>query len=383
VQEYGLFVALMALLMVFGAPTTTLMMLISRAVSTYRTRQDDGSIRHLYHLTYRFFVIPAAIFFVIYFLLVEEIQHYLWSSGSTQIVLVGMLAILIVPQAINSAFLQGLQNFKWLSISGVLVVLLKTVGAVVLVSFGYGISGALGGAILGALVIWLITYGVLYRPLSKGREIPNQARRLSFGSVLPVFIANTALVSMTQLDVPLVKYYFTTQEAGYYAAAAVLGKAVVYMTGGIVMALFPMAAEYQSKGKRDASLLLNAVGLTVLLCGMLALFYFLCGEWLIVLLYGEDYRSAGHVLTYFGFAIFPMTLVMVGTYYLIAKKRRLFAYLVAIIALLQVTAIHFFHDSLLMILSVIGISGSFLLLIISILVWVSLVEAKSTLRKVS
>ena len=76
-----------------------------------------------------------------------------------------------------------------------------------------------------------------------------------------------------------------------------------------------------------------------------------------MLLYGEDYRGAGEVLRYFGFAILPMGLVMVAEYFLIAKGRVLFAYLFFFMAPLQVLAIYLFHDSLQMVVAVMGASG--------------------------
>jgi len=87
------------------------------------------------------------------------------------------------------------------------------------------------------------------------------------------------------------------------------------------------------------------------------------------LLYGEDYRGAGEVLKYFGFAILPMALVLVAENFLIAKGRVLFAYLFAFTAPLQLAAIHFYHDSLQMVVAVVGASGLLLALLGYGLLW--------------
>ena len=162
---------------------------------------------------------------------------------------------------------------------------------------------------------------------------------------------------MTQMDMVLVKYYFTEQEAGYYAAASILGKAMMYLSGAISLALFPIAAEEHSRGKDSAGLLFQAVGLTILVCIVGALFYFIFGEWIITLLYGESYESAGKILKYFGIAIAPMGVIIVAEHYLIARGRVLFVYLFIVMAPLQFMMVALFHNSLLIVLLVVGIVG--------------------------
>ncbi len=368
-QDYGLFSAMMALLAVLGAPFSTLMMVISRKVSEYRAIQDSSSITHLYYSINIQTAAVGGLLLGVCFLFVPQLQSYLKAPDVVPVYLLGVLLFLIFPPIINNAFLQGLQNFTWISLGGVLSVFFKIVFAVLFVWLGYGVGGALGGIILANCVIWMFTYSVLHRPLIAGRGISSQTGHLSFRSALPVLVANTAFATMTQMDMVLVNYYFPAHEAGLYAAASILGKAVMYLPGGIAMALFPMVAENHARGKGSAHLLLQAVGLTSLLCGAGAMFYYLFGEWIITLLYGESYKNAGNVLKFFGFAILPMALVMVAEHFLIAKGRVLFAYLFVIIAPIELTAIYFYHDSLLTVVAVMGVSGLILTIVGYGLLW--------------
>ena len=57
-----------------------------------------------------------------------------------------------------------------------------------------------------------------------------------------LFLANTFFGVMTQADVILVKHHFPPGEAGLYASASIMGKAVMYLPTAIIMALFPMVA---------------------------------------------------------------------------------------------------------------------------------------------
>jgi O-antigen/teichoic acid export membrane protein len=355
--DYGLFSALMALFMIFGAPLGTLMMVVSRKVSEYRAQADDGSLAHFYYSINARTAAVGIATLALCALFAPTLQAYLGSASIVPVYLLGALLFLTFPIVVNNAFLQGTQRFIWLSASTASSVAFKIVFATAFVWMGLSVSGALAGTILAAVAGWLFTYGALHRMLRDGLRRPSATRHLSFRPFVPVFVANAAFATMTQLDIILVNHYFSGPEAGLYAAASVLGKAIMYLPGGIAMALFPMVAERHSRDESSAHLFVQAVGLTALLCGGSALFYYLFGEWLIVVLYGEGFRPAGQILALLGFAMLPMGLVLVAEHFLIAKGRVLFAYLFIVSAPAQAVGFHIFHDSLQAIVAVVGVSG--------------------------
>ena len=357
VSEYGIFSALMAMIVVIRAPMTTLSMIISRRVSTYRSEQDNGKLGYLFYWINRKLLLIAVVLIVLVVFNIKPLQNFLLIEKSAHLYLLLIILLIAFPQAVNNAYLQGLQYFKWLSVSGVLATLLKIIITVILIYFGLGVAGALGGVIFSTFIILILTYVVLRPSLSKNNASISNTTHLLFKSAMPVLLANVAFAVMTQIDMVLVKYYFSEQEVGIYAAASILGKAVMYLPGGIAMALFPMVAENHASGKSSAHLMFQAVGVTALLSLTGALFYYFFADSIIVLLYGTDYKEAANVLKYFGFAILPMALVMVAEHFLIAMGRVLFAYLFMVVAPLQLIAIYYYHDTLLDIVAVLSISG--------------------------
>lgn len=357
VSEYGIFSALMAMIVVIRAPMTTLSMIISRRVSTYRSEQDNGKLGYLFYWINRKLLLIAVVLIVLVVFNIKPLQNFLLIEKSAHLYLLLIILLIAFPQAVNNAYLQGLQYFKWLSVSGVLATLLKIIITVILIYFGLGVAGALGGVIFSTFIILILTYVVLRPSLSKNNASISNTTHLLFKSAMPVLLANVAFAVMTQIDMVLVKYYFSEQEVGIYAAASILGKAVMYLPGGIAMALFPMVAENHASGKSSAHLMFQAVGVTALLSLTGALFYYFFADSIIVLLYGTDYKEAANVLKYFGFAILPMALIMVAEHFLIAMGRVLFAYLFMVVAPLQLIAIYYYHDTLLDIVAVLSISG--------------------------
>lgn len=368
-QEYGLFSAIMAMFAILGAPSGTLMMVISRKVSEYRARQDFGSLTHFFGSIHLKTTLVVSCILALCLLGAPQAQIYLKTTNSIPVYLLGILLFVSFSPLINNAFLQGLQKFDWLSAGSAIGTLSKIFISALIVSLGYGVSGALAGTILSVIVTLILTSGGLRKSIAAGRGLEYNSAHLALRPVIPVLVANIAFTAMTQLDLVLVNYFFSPQTASIYAAAAILGKAVMYLPGGITLALFPMVAENEANGEPSAHLLGQAIALTVLLCGAGAVFYFFFGEILITKLYGESYREAGHILKYYGFAILPMALVMIAEHFLIAKGRVLFAYLFVLISPLQLLMIYHFHESPTIVVAVMGASGAILAIIGYGLLW--------------
>jgi O-antigen/teichoic acid export membrane protein len=362
VTEYGVLSALLAMLMIMGAPMTTLTMIISRRVSVFRSQKDDSNLGYLFFWINRKLLLIVFLLAVLILFNMKSLQNFLSIENNVHLYSLLIISLLMFPQAINNAYLQGLGYFKWLSFSGVLYRLLAIIFSITLVYFGLNVTGALGGIIFSTLIVLMVTSFILYPSLKNNKIGTSNATDFLFKSSLAVLFANVAFASMTQMDMVIVKHYFSEQDAGLYASASVLGKAVMYLPSGISMALFPMVAEKHASGKRSSNLIFQAVGLTALLSLAGALLYYFFADYIILLFYGADYREASSILKYFGFAILPMSLIMVAEYFLIAMGRVLFAYLFIVVAPLQLIAVYYYHDTLLNIVMVLFISGAILAL---------------------
>lgn len=368
-QEYGLFNAVMSLFVIFSAPLGTLMLLVTRKVSAYRTQGEMGSIRHLFYSLNLKIVGAGILLFGAFYFFAPDIQGYLKSPNLIVVYLFGLLIFLNFPMSVNNAFLQGKQRFIWYAITTNLSVLIKLALATTFVLLGYGVEGAIGGVAGSFIALWLISYGVMRPFLEKARLAPFKSSHFSIGGIFPVLIANLTFAIMTQMDMVLVNYFFSSKESGLYASASVLGKAVMYLSGGIVIALFPLVVEKHTLKEKNSHLLVQAVGLTLALCGFGALFYFFFGEQIIALLYGQDYQRAGVVLKFYGLIMIPMALILVAENYLIATGKVLFAYLFLALIPFQLAAIYFYHDSLLQVITVMGLFGCIQAIIGYVLLW--------------
>lgn len=382
VSDYGLFVTLMALLAVMGVPLSTLSMMLSRHASGYWAKNQLTQIAEMFWWINRrvFWIALAAVLCALPFTPFLRDYAHLDSLVAAWIFLLFTFTMMFVP--VNIAFLQAQQNFRWLAIYGLSSNVFKIIFCVALTYTGFKLNGALMGMVLATMATWFMTYLPLRSVVTQPIRVNRSKDYLSFKSAIPVLVANLSFVVMTQLDLLLVKHYFDPYQAGIYAAAAILGKAVMYLPGAITIAMFPMVAENESRSQSSAKLFLNAMVLTAGLSGAGAVFYFLFADDIMTLFYGQKYQGAAELLKLYGFAMLPMALVMVAEHFLIAKGRVVFAYVMMIGIPFVLFAAHTYHANLIDMVYILAAGGLGLALVgfgvIGVQVWMakSLEQAK-------
>ena len=357
VADYGLFATMMALIAVVGVPLGTLSMMVSRRASGYWAKNQPTRIAEMFWWINRrvFWISLAAVLFALPFTPFLRDYAHLESLVPAWIYLLFIFTMMFAP--VNIALLQAQQNFRWLAINSLTSHAFKIIFCIALVYAGFELNGALMGMVLATMAIWLMTYfplrSVVAQPI--GQDQPKN--HLSFMSAIPVLVANLSFVVMTQLDLLLVKHYFEPHQAGVYAAAAILGKAVMYLPGAITIAMFPMVAENESRSESSANLFLYAMVLTAGLSSAGAVFYFLFADDIMTLFYGQKYQGAAEVLKLYGFAMLPMAMVMVAEHFLIAKGRVVFAYVMMIGIPFVLFAAHTYHASLIDMVYILAAGG--------------------------
>ena len=357
--DFALFSAIFATYMVITSPLAAAMMTISKHTSTLRAMSDWGELKPFYFSSCKkisLFILPVAIALIV---LKEPVTTFFKASDGTNVWLLILLLAISPILTVNTAFLQGLQKFRWMAGSTVLGIAAKLVLSCALIYVGFKVTGVLAASALVSIVLGLLGSWVIFASIVGKSSVdklpaydPFQMRVL-----VPIIVANLGFSLLTQLDMVLVNWLFVPEQAGLYAAAAVYGKAILYLPGGLVLALFPMVSENQAKNHSSMSMIIHAIAWTAGICGFVALIYLLFGSQIIALSYGKDYLTSGELLRWYGFAILPMALVVVAENILIAQGRVLFCWIFLAILPFELLAIYLWHSQLWMIILVIGISG--------------------------
>jgi O-antigen/teichoic acid export membrane protein len=373
-EHFTVFSAMMALGMVCSSPLAAMVMVLARRVAALRAADDLQGVRTLFQRTNARLALGITVFAVAFLLLLRPAQIYLRAPDALSVWLFwGCVSVLAFFLA-NSGFLQGLQCFGWLGGLGVFAVVTKIVACVAMIQWlGWSLHGALGGVLVSTLVSsWVGACVIRSRLPTVGNGTSEVLGRVNLRSVVPVIVANVAFAAMTQLDVVLVNHHFNPEIASQYAAAAILGKAILYLPGGIVVALFPMVAEDQAKSRSSTGILQQSIMATLLLCGAVAFFYAFWGPWLVSVLYGGRFPEAGNLLALYGVAMLPITFVMIAKHFMIARGQSFSAWLLFLIAALEFVVIHFWHPSEESIIGVMAVGNVLAALGSAFFVWIAI-----------
>jgi len=372
--EYALFTALMGLFAFFSSPIGALTMAVARHVSTLQVRDQRYAMWKLLRKLNGTIMLIAIVFAPLFYFFIDVLRNYLKTQSLFPVYLFGMILLMSAPLAVVNGFLQGLKCFLFLGGSGTFGVISKIILSVIFLISGYGISGAIFGFFLSIVIAWIFCFGfvamqiyVSQKDSAKNSSSANTS--LSLQGFYPILLANIAFAAMTQLDMVMVNHLFDSQTAGYYAAASVLGKAVLYLPGGVVSALFPIVAERSAKMESSAHLLFQAVFVILLFCTLASLLYFFFSDWIIHIFYGPNYSGASELLRWYGFAVLPIALVMVAEHYLIAKGKVFFAWLFLAFSPLQLFAIILWHQKVWMVLAIVGAFGTLTMFVGYGLLW--------------
>ena len=200
----------------------------------------------------------------------------IWASGSVSrylnlptriyIVLLGIGTALYVPLGVRRGVLQGMYEFRRLAETFVVEVLVKLIGAMTLMAAGLQVTGVIAAVTMSLAVAYLIATPPRTLRIAVKAYLP-----ASFweGTQATVFFIGQVIIN--NVDIVLVKHFFSAAEAGLYAAVALVGRVVYMLSWSVVSSMFPVSAGARSD-ERSGRMLLTTTFLLVLLITVAFLF---------------------------------------------------------------------------------------------------------------
>lgn len=318
-QDYGLFGALFGIVHLTAAIGNSLQVTLAKftaELSTLGEKERLGSLLAAAAARTTALSLLVALPFLAGAPLLAAFLH---SDSVTPIVVGGFLVFLTLSVPFSWGVLQGWQRFYLLGVSTFLNAALRLVFGLLLVIGGLGVSGALAGIALGLFV----SAAVALAPVRKAASCRSEKQEMGplYAYFWPVVIATIAVATPSSLDVVLAKHLFAGEQAGTYAAAAVLGKVILFLPLGATFALFPKIVRGQVRRQPTGALLGLALLITGVLSAMVTIVFVLAPSSLFAVLLGSDLAEAGHLLRWYAPAMFCFALVIVFVYYNLAKGR--------------------------------------------------------------
>tara|TARA_Y100000310_G_scaffold330357_1_gene401842 strand:- start:4787 stop:5815 length:1029 start_codon:yes stop_codon:yes gene_type:complete len=322
-EEYGILGALFSIFYILVTPSGTIQTVITKFISQFKAENEYGKIRSFLGLAFKKIFFYGLMFFIAFILSSRYIALFL-KIPHTPVVALGVVLFLSFLYPILNGVLIGLQRFNWYSAAGVIQTTLKLGFGVLLVSLGFGVVGAVNALSLAAIVTILIVLIPIWFLFKIEKEKLHHLNIFRYG--LFVLIGVEGLMLITNMDMFLVKHFFSALEAGYYAAASMLAKISWFASGALIAVMFPKISELHTKGENSSSILKNTLFYTVLISFSIVLIYFIAPTFVIRMLYGEKYLAVKGLIGYLSLGLAFFALNNVIAMYNFAIKRMKFVY---------------------------------------------------------
>ncbi|MBF0337398.1 MAG: oligosaccharide flippase family protein [Nitrospirae bacterium] len=361
ITTYGEMNTLMSIIMLLSFPVYSVTVFLTKRLSHNFALGRYDLIRGIIARTYRGVLILGIVTFFIGVMSSSRLGSMLKIDDVLPIILLFISITIYVMVLINSAILQSLHRFSMLSFTVAASSFLKYALCVALAAAGMGLNGIMAGLML-SYVLTVYVSDMSIRAELKNTKCPVSNHRedvsdVSLSFLLPVTAANLAFSLFSQIDLVLVKYFFSPADAGIYSSAAIIGKSVIHVPAAIVTSLFPMVASSRARAESTIVLIAKALGLTLVLSGGGAIILYSVPELIISLFFGAKFMPASKLIGLYAMAMLPVALIMVLLNYNIARNKTGVAYVTLLCAIGQVAGIFAFHYTLISVLRVMLLSG--------------------------
>lgn len=367
-EEYGEMLALLSMLVIISVPFSSLQTVITKYVSDFYAHEKINLIKKLFTGILKNVFIFAFVCTIFLLLIRNVVVEYLHLESSMPVIVTSTVIIPFIISPIPQVIFQGLQKFY---IFGIMLAggsFLRLVFGVVLVILGFGVSGAIFGTTLSSIIVFFIAVLILKKMIFTQQNSEKVHLNFSeiYGYTWPVLIGQVGIISLTSMDIILVKHFFSASLAGQYAGAQIIGKIIFFFQLAIPMVMFPKAAFQHAKEKDPYHYLLLSLFLVIIISGIMTLCYFLIPGFLINTFFGSKYSESIPFLGWIGISMTFFTLSYILIFYQLSIKQKTFVYILIPIALLQIILLYIFHSNLYQVIAVSILCG-FLLTILNII----------------
>lgn len=357
VDNYGILYALISIATIAAVPALLAAPVVARFAAEFRVLHDDRHVRRLVVDLVRVFGSLGAGYVLVAILAMHPAEGFLHVPAWT-VPCVALIGAGLLLSGVLRAVAQGTQDYRGFAVSCIADGAGKVAGVVVFTAISAGllggIAGFLGGVFGGAIAI-AATLSQQYGGVEP-TAIAYDWRRIAISGIGSAAIT-VAGALMGSADVVLVKHFFSSEQAGIYAAASLGGKVLLYFVGFVPTVLLPQATERHVRGERTRYALAVCVALLfgIAVVGLIALKFF--GIVLVHALVGRAFDASAALLLPYSVAMSFLALSGLLGSYGIATHRIAFAAPLLVGVVGTLLAIVFAHGSLEQVVHIVAVGN--------------------------
>lgn len=351
--DYGVLNSVVSFLTISSLPTSILNTVLVRHFSEFNALEEQKKIQALFRASLKRILSINIIFILIFIFFTKHIAIFLNLDSSTLIYLSGLFIFFSNISILTIGTMQGIQLFNRIALNSLFQAISKIFFGVLFVIMNFKALGGLLGFCFSTLCGFILSVFQLPPWIFKMKRAEyldlkiNLKLKEIYGYFLPVSVALISYTLFTNIDVVLVKHFFSNSDAGIYSIVQTVGKILLFLPSSLVFVLFPVSIQHKVQNKNMLPILKKSL-LFISFISLIAItFTFTFPGFVLRIISGKILPDCIPLVR---LIIFPMSLFALDSifiYYNLSANNLRFIISVFIISLLQIVLIILFHKTLL------------------------------------
>lgn len=278
--------AVYTLLMLTSAITLSFQVVCAKYVASHDNQEEKAAIFASLHL--RAWMAGVGLGIVL-FLFNRAIQHYLNLPDPVLISLLALGTAFYIPLGVRRGYIQGIHAFSALSLNFMLEGIVRLGGAYLLIRLGLGVEGAVLASVIAVIASYFLALPSPGLQMPRSRAIP-----ILFGEGLQAIVFFSGQVVINNFDIVLVKHFFSSDQAGIYAAVSLVGRLVNMCAWSVVNTMFPVSAAARQSDREARPVLFTSLSLVFLILAALILGLWAIPSFLWRTLFGSHFELGNY-----------------------------------------------------------------------------------------
>lgn len=227
-------------------------------------------------------------------------QSFFRTDSAWPFIILGLGMPFYLAQAIGRGVLQGRLGFRPLASTFVVEMLVRLIVGVVLVMVGLGVEGATIGLTVSFIATW-VAVNRIYSAAPGGSVAALELDDLRRYTI-PVGVLLLGQIIVNNGDVLISKRFLDPHTAGVYAAIALIGRAVFFLSWSVATTLFPAAAQRGEVGQDSEHLLRGGLAAVAAIGAGCTIGAQVLGGEVLGRVFGPEYADVSSPLAKYAFA---------------------------------------------------------------------------------
>ena len=340
-EEYGGLAAVLAIVMILAVPLSVAQTVVAKRVAVLRRAGAEDDVDVTVAATTRSLARAGLVGFVLLTLASPLLAAFLRADLGPTLPL-GLYWLVSLPLSAVLGGMQGRLRFAPLAGVAVFGVAVRLVAGIGLVWAGFGVTGAILGTVLAQVLSLLLALAIAPDVRSAWRRAKGTGSALR-GEFRATLLALGSFWLLAEIDLVLARRFLEPGEAGLYASAGLLARAMLFLPAAISMVALPRFAESRDgeEARRRLRIAIAAVAGLLLVAApvLLAL-----RGWVVELAFGEQFRPAADLLPLLVAGASALALCHLLVFFHVAEGTRAYRLMLAGVAV-EAVLIALFHDS--------------------------------------